>query len=79
MQWADLGYTSLEKGDYDQAKKYLSKSLQINPDNAYALINMGVIYGKESNKVLAATMYERVIALNSQEKAASSKAATCRR
>jgi len=72
MELADLGYTKLREGDYEAAKKYLAKSLQINPDNPYALINLGVIYGEEGRTVLAAAMYERVIALDANENAASS-------
>jgi general secretion pathway protein D len=65
-----LGYGYLETGDYDKALEYYEKSLDINPDNAYALLNTGFIYQKLGENDKAVEMYERLIKLDPDERAA---------
>ena len=43
---------------------FFEQALQINPQNPYALLNLGVIHEKEGNRVQAIKMYQRVIALD---------------
>ena len=69
MRLSDLGYQFLEAKDYDKAKQYLEQALEINPDNPYALLNMGVIYEAQGKRDEAIKMYEKVITLNSEERA----------
>jgi general secretion pathway protein D len=64
MQLSDLGYRHLQAKDYERAKEYFEKALEINPDNPYAILNMGVIYEREGKRDEAIKMYERVISLN---------------
>lgn len=64
MELSDLGYRCLQNKEYDKAKEYLEKALEINPDNPYALLNMGVVYEKEGSKDKAIKMYKKLIAVN---------------
>jgi general secretion pathway protein D len=68
MRLSDLGYQFLEAKDYDKAKQYLEKALEINPDNPYALLNMGVVYEAEGKRDEAIKMYEKVITLNPEDR-----------
>jgi len=69
MRLSDLGYQFLEAKDYDKAKQYLEQALEINPDNPYALLNMGVVYEAQGNRDEAIKMYEKVITLNPEDRA----------
>jgi general secretion pathway protein D len=69
MRLSDLGYQFLEAKDYDKAKQYLEKALEINPENPYALLNMGVIYEAQGKRDEAIRMYEKVITLNPDDRA----------
>ena len=66
---ADLGYQFLETKEYDKAKQYFEQALEINPDNPYALLNMGVVYEAQGNRDEAIKMYEKVITLNPEARA----------
>jgi general secretion pathway protein D len=69
MRLSDLGYQFLEAKDYDKAKQYLEKALEINPENPYALLNMGVIYEAQGKRNEAIKMYEKVITLDPEDRA----------
>ena len=69
MRLADLGYQFLETKEYDKAKQYFEQALEINPDNPYALLNMGVVYEAQGNRDEAIKMYEKVITLNPEARA----------
>ncbi len=69
MRLADLGYQFLEAKDYDKAKQYLEQALELNPDNPYALLNMGVVYEAQGKRDEAIQMYEKVITLNPEDRA----------
>ena len=72
MRLSRLGFLHLQAKEYDKAKEYYELALEINPDNPYAILNMGVIYEMEGDKDKAAEMYNRVISLNGDEKAFTS-------
>ena len=74
MQLSDLGYRHLQAKEYDRAKEYFEKALEINPDNPYAILNMGVIFEREGKRDEATKMYERVISLNPEERDFSASA-----
>ncbi|HJX34339.1 MAG TPA: type II secretion system secretin GspD, partial [Desulfatiglandales bacterium] len=61
---ADLAYGYIQTKDYDKAAEYYEKALKINPDNPYALLNMGFIYQKKKDNQKAIEMYERLISLD---------------
>ena len=69
MRLADLGYQFLETKEYNKAKQYFEQALEINPDNPYALLNMGVVYEAQGNRDEAIKMYEKVITLNPEARA----------
>ena len=69
---ADLAYGYIQTKDYDKAAEYYEKALKINPDNPYALLNMGFIYQKKKDNQKAIEMYERLISLGTDERAYAS-------
>ena len=60
----DQGIQELSKGNYQKAELYLDGALSVNPDNPYALLNMGMIYQITGRIEKACQMYEKVIALD---------------
>jgi tetratricopeptide (TPR) repeat protein len=52
--------------------KYYRKALDKNPKNPYAIYNIGYIYQMQGEKQKAVEMYEKLIAMNPQERAAES-------
>ncbi len=64
MQLADQGFEALDQGRYGDAENYLDKALAINPNNPYALLNLGVVYENTRRFSKAKVMYEKVIQLN---------------
>ena len=60
---ADIGFAKLQNKEFNQAKSYFDQALKINPDNPYALINLGIISEHEGDKVQAAEMYRQVLDL----------------
>lgn len=62
----------ISAGNYRQAEADLQKALSINSKNPYALLNLGVVYQNTDRPQKAREMYERVVALDPKEKAATS-------
>ena len=64
MELANQGFEALSQGRYGDAETYLDKALAQNPNNSYALLNLGVVceYTKRPKK--AKRLYEKVIQLN---------------
>ncbi|MBN2061316.1 MAG: type II secretion system secretin GspD [Deltaproteobacteria bacterium] len=67
MRLSDLGFMCLKANDYEGAIGYCRSALAINPDNPYALLNMGVAYEAIGDKENAVKMYKKVIATDSDE------------
>jgi general secretion pathway protein D len=63
MRLAGMGYKYLELKEYDKAMKYYEKALLENPDNPYAILNIGYINQVQGNSEKAIEMYERLIAM----------------
>ena len=72
MRLSNLGFQLLEAKEYDKAKGCFEKALEINPDNPYALLNMGVVYEAIGKRDEAIRMYERLITLNPEARAFTS-------
>ncbi|NOQ46485.1 MAG: tetratricopeptide repeat protein [Desulfobulbaceae bacterium] len=70
MALSDLGFAKLQNKDYARAKQYFDQALKVDPDNPYALINMGVIYEHEGDKTQAESMYRKVLELEVEQKEA---------
>jgi Flp pilus assembly protein TadD len=62
------GYEAMTQGNYIKAEEYFTKVLDINPENPYALLNLGVIYQKTDRIEQAKAMYNKVIALGATQK-----------
>ena len=59
----DLGFAKLQQKKYPEAKGYFLQALKIQPENPYALINMGLIYEHEKQFNKAAETYQQVLDL----------------
>lgn len=69
---SNQGLQEISKENYPQAEKYLNQALELNPNNPYALLNMGVVYQKMGQPERARLMYERVISINPKVEAGHS-------
>jgi len=72
IKLSNRGYVHLQSKEYDQAGEYFKRSLKINPENPYAILNMGVVYETRGERDEAIRMYERLISLDSDERAFNS-------
>ena len=63
-QLSDLGFQYLQRGDYAQAEKYLDQALSENPNNPYAILNLGAVYQNTGRAEKARKTYEKLITLN---------------
>jgi len=66
---SEQGFQELSGRDYREAERFLDEALSLNPDNPYALLNMGVVYQNTGRMEEAQEMYEKVIALVPEAKA----------
>jgi Flp pilus assembly protein TadD len=64
---SDQAFEAIAAGDYEKAEALLEVALSINPDNPYALLNLGVVYHHTGRIDKAREHYVKVILLNSQE------------
>lgn len=69
---SDEGFEALSRNDFATARSKLQEALAVNPDNPYALLNLGVVYQQTGHPQRARQMYERVIALRPDARAQSS-------
>ncbi len=72
MTYSNLGFEELSKKNYGAAEEYLSKALEYNPDNPYAILNMGVVYQNTGRPDKAREMYQKVIEMNTKANAEKS-------
>jgi len=63
------GYEMLMADNVQEAKEYFVEALDINPDNSFALMNMGVVYEKEGEPEEALKMYQAVMSVGTTETA----------
>ena len=68
QRYSNWGFDELSNGNYKKAEEYLQKALEANPDNPYAILNMGVVYQNTGRKEQARERYERVLSLEEREK-----------
>lgn len=61
------GYEKLMAGRLEEAKNYFREALDIDPENPFALMDMGVVLEKEGNIEGALQKYRAVIALGTEE------------
>ncbi len=72
MTLTNEGYSELMRENYGQAEAFFDLALSVNPDNPYALLNLGVVYQNTGRIEKAKQMYQKVIDMNSQLTAKSS-------
>ena len=60
---SEKAFQKLSAHNYRAAESLLDEALSINPNNPYALLNMGVVYQNTGRLEKAREMYEKVIAL----------------
>lgn len=72
MKYANWGFDFICKGMYVDAEKYLKQALVVNPENPYALLNLGVVYQNTGRPEKARPLYEKVIKLNPKDTATRS-------
>ncbi len=72
MRLSNKALQEIKRGNYKDAEKYLDKALSKNPDNMYAILNMGVVYFKTDRRVQAREMFNKVITKAEKEKAQDS-------
>ena len=63
MTLANKGYEALSDANYADAEEYLSEALYLNPNNPYALLNLGEVYQEMGYPERARQMYEKLIDL----------------
>lgn len=54
----------MSKGEYEKAEALLEVALSINPENPYALLNLGVVYQQTGRIEQARDMYVKIVLLN---------------
>ena len=67
MQLANKGFSHIEKGELAEAERALTESLQEDPNNAYAILNMGTVYQRTGRFDQAREMFDKVIAMNATQ------------
>lgn len=72
MRLSNKGLGEIENGHYQEAEKYLQRALSINPNNPYAILNMGVVYYETGRKEQAREMFNKVLSIGEKEKAEQS-------
>ena len=66
------GYGHLTNEEYDKAEESYTKALEINPENSFALLNLGVVYQNTGKTDQAVEMYNKLIELDPDDRAFSS-------
>jgi hypothetical protein len=72
MVLSNQGFQELSRGNNEEAGMKLEEALAVNPNNPYARLNLGVVYHRTGRPEKARRMYEKVIALQPQDKAGTS-------
>ncbi len=57
----ERGFDMMQQGKNEEAKNFFQEALKIDPQNPYALYNMGVLYEEAGNDETAKKMYQQVI------------------
>lgn len=70
MKFVNDGYNYLVDKNYDRAKFYFEEAIKINPNNSYALYNLGLVHEKQGNKKEAIKIYKKIVKKKPQIKKA---------
>lgn len=63
----EKGFQQIQKNDMAAAEASFDEALKANPDNAYAMVNLGYIYQSSNRTAKAVEMYNKVIKRNGPE------------
>lgn len=69
---SEQAFEAISAGDYEKAEALLEVALSINPDNPYALLNLGVVYQNTGRIEKAREQYVKIILLDAKETVARS-------
>ena len=72
MFLVEKGFEELSNSNYLEAEAYLLAALDINPNNPYTLLNLGVVFHDTGRTKEAIQMYKKVLKLNPDETAVKS-------
>ena len=67
MKLTNQGSEAIIVQDYLGAERYLGEALARNPDNPYALFNMGLVYENTGRQQQAISMYQKVLGLETTQ------------
>ncbi len=67
MFLVNQGFEELSNNNYLEAEAYLRAALDINPNNPYTLLNLGVVFQDTGRTKEAIQMYQKVLELNPEE------------
>ena len=72
MAYMNRGFDEMSNRNFQKAEEYLDKALSINPGNAFAILNMGVVYQNTGRPEKARERYHKVIEIESKSPASRS-------
>ena len=64
---SEQAFEAISAGDYEQAEALLEVALSINPDNPYAILNLGVVYQNTGRIEKAREQYVKIILQDAKE------------
>jgi tetratricopeptide (TPR) repeat protein len=62
--WFNKAYNAHENKEYDKAILFYLRVIELDPDYAWAYINLGLVYGNQGNKTKAIELFEKAIELD---------------
>ena len=68
MRLTNRSYEAIERGALVEAEQHLETGLVLDPDNPYTLLNMGYVFQQTGRYDEAREVYQKLIALHSDEK-----------
>jgi len=68
-QLVEQGFQNLKENNQPSAEANFKEALDVNSENPYALLNLGVVYHNTGRVEMAREMYQKVIARNGKETA----------
>ena len=64
---SEQAFEAISEGNYEQAEALLEVALSINPDNPYAILNLGVVYQRTGRIEKAREQYVKIILQDAKE------------
>ncbi len=64
---ADIGFATMQRNELQRARLFFDQALKVDPENAPAILNLGVLNEKEGNTTGAIREYRRVLDIQPRE------------